>query len=123
MKNLIIALAILPMFAFTGVENLNSIIDAIKKGDASTLSTYFDQKVEIAIMDDEDVYSTDKAKQVLNAFFGKYKPASFKQVHQGTSRGNNGKYCIGNMNAGGKTFRVYIYMNGAKIQELRFDEE
>jgi hypothetical protein len=78
-------------------------------------------------MDKEDIYTKDKATKILELFFSQNKPKSFKEVHKGTSRGNDSQYCIGNLSTSTKTFRVYNYMKstGGKvaIKELRFDEE
>jgi hypothetical protein len=48
-------------------------------------------------------------------------------VHQGTSRGNESHYCIGNLSTDKGSFRVYIYTRVANgrhlIKELRFDKD
>jgi hypothetical protein len=129
MKNLIIIFVIAPLLAMSPTENasLEQITQAISSGNASALGAYFDSNVEIAVLDEEDVYSKNQAVKVVQNFFNKNKPTSFSQVHQGTSKGNDSKYCIGNMSTEGGTFRVYVYMktNGGNylIQELRFDKE
>ena len=115
----------IPLLSFIEAADLSSITKAISKGDVNELSQFFDNSVEIAVLDQEDVYDKAGATRVVKNFFEKYKPTSFSQVHQGTSK--DSMYCIGNMNAGGTTFRVYIYLKdkGGKffIQELRFDKE
>ncbi len=110
---------------FVADANLGNITRAISTGDATTLGQYFDESVEIAVLDIEDVYSKSQAIQIMQKFFGQYKPSSFSQVHQGTSKGRDSQYCIGNLTTQGATFRVYIYIkiqNGKHlVQELRFD--
>ncbi len=128
MKNLLLVILLAPIIAFVNVEdNLDAITRAISNGDANALGQYFDANVEVAVMDKEDSYSKDNAVKVVKDFFTKNKPASFKQVHQGSSKGQDSQYCIGNLSANTGTFRVYIYMkvSGGKylIQELRFDKE
>ena len=107
--------------------NLANITKAISDGDADALGQYFDQSVEVAVLEQEDVYNKAQAINVVRKFFAQNKPSSFSQVHKGASPNNDSQYCIGNLVAGGKTFRVYIYMkvNGGQflIQELRFDKE
>lgn len=108
-------------------DNLNEISKALSNGNAEELARYFDENVEIAILDKEDIYSREAAKKVVKNFFATYKPSAYSQVHQGTSKGKDSQYTIGNMNANGQSFRVYVYMKvtGGKyiIQELRFDKE
>jgi hypothetical protein len=122
MKNLMLLLLIIPCLAATS-QKLDSISKALSRGDVESLSTYFDDNVEI----DDDFYDKAEAKNVVKKFFSKNPPKSFSLIHQGTSKGENSKYFIGNLNAGSGTFRVYVYMklSGSQplIQELRFDKE
>ncbi|MBI1226302.1 MAG: DUF4783 domain-containing protein [Bacteroidetes bacterium] len=129
MKNFLFVLLLVPSIAFVDSEelNLDAISKAISSGNADALGQYFDTTVEIAVMDKEETYAKAQAIQVVKDFFSKNKPSSFKQVHQGASKGQDSQYCIGNMVATSGTYRVYIYMkvSSAKqvIQELRFDKE
>lgn len=129
MKNFLFVFFLAPFLAFTNLEeqNLDAITKAISSGNADALGQYFDASVEIAVMDKEETYSKADAVKVVKDFFSKNKPSSFKQVHQGASKGQDSQYCIGNMTATSGTFRVYIYLKagGGKqvIQELRFDKE
>lgn len=107
--------------------NLPDITKAISSGDADALGQYFDQSVQVAILDQEDVYDRAGAVGAVKQFFAKNQPKSFSQVHQGASKGADSQYVIGNMTTSTGTYRVYIYvkMSGGKtlIQELRFDKE
>ena len=127
MKKLVFIL-ILSSFAGASMgASLTEITRAIGSGDITALGQYFDQTVEIAILDQEDVYTKAQAIEVLKKFFAQHTPSSFTQVHNGTSKGNEAEYCIGNLAAGGATYRVYIYVKtvgGQKlVQELRIDKE
>lgn len=126
MKSLIILALLIPA---TGSyqASLSEISRAISAGDAEALGRFFDESVEIAVADEEDVYDKGKAISIVRNFFAQHKPRSFSQVHQGTSKGNESQYCIGNLVTDSATYRVYLYMqvSGGRyvIQELRFDEE
>ncbi len=129
MKNLLFILIFAPSVAAVTHQNFNlgQITEALSKGNADALGAYFDDSVEIAVLGDEDVYGRAEAVRVVKIFFTKHRPRAFSQVHQGTSKGKDSQYCIGNLTTGGGTFRVYVYMKvaGGKylIQELRFDRE
>lgn len=114
----------LPMI---GGLNIAEITRAIGRGDADGISAYFDESVELAVLDDEDVYSKEVAAKKLKAFFAQYPPRGYSQVHRGTSKSKDSIYCIGNLTTDKAVFRVYIYMrvNGEQhlIQEVRFDKE
>lgn len=127
MKSLLFATILFPLYALFAQANTGAITDAMKQGNAAELGRHFDERVEISILNKDDVYAKDQAVKVMQQFFANNPASSFTTVHKGTSSNNNSHYCIGNLVAGGKTFRVYIYMKNASgkqvIQELRFDKE
>lgn len=130
MKSLLLIAFLLPLAGFTpGPEQANfaPITKAIGEGQATALGAYFDQSIEVSILGQDEIYPKAKAIAVVEGFFKQYPPSSFSTVHKGKAPNNSSHYCIGNLVAGGKTFRVYIYMkeDGGKqtIQELRFDKE
>ncbi len=127
MKNLLFIFLLLPTIAMVQPNNVNGISQAISTGNADALAKYLDQSVEISILDDVDMYDKGEAVQMLRTFFAKNKPKSYSQMHQGTSKGQDSQYTIGNLVTSSNSFRVYIYLKveGSKqlIQELRFDKE
>ncbi len=106
---------------------VQSINRALGKGDVNALSAYLDQNVEVAIGDMEDLFPKAQALQAVRDFFAKNPARSFSTVHQGTSKGRDSHYFIGNLVTTKGTFRVYVYLSKAgdayRIQELRFDKE
>jgi hypothetical protein len=107
--------------------NIADITRAISAGDAETLGQYFDETVEVAVLDQEDMYNKARAVQIVKSFFASNQPSGFKEVHQGSSKGADSQYVIGNMTTSSGTFRVYIYMQVSggdfRIQEIRFDQQ
>ena len=106
---------------------LEAITKAIGSGDVDALSKYFDETLDVSILDNEKTYSKAQAAEAVKTFFANNKPRSFNAMHNGTSRGSSDQYCIGNMTAANGSYRVYIYLkingNAATIKELRFDKE
>ena len=127
MKNLLVLMLMVPSFLGTTEANLSAITKAIGSGDAQALGQYFDDSIEIGILGNEGFYGKSKAISMVQGFFSKYRPTAFSQVHKGAPPSKDSQYCIGNLTAGGQSFRVYIYMkvSGGKtvIQELKFDKE
>ncbi len=127
MKNLLIALLFaIPMLSFTS-QYQAEITNAIGKGDIETLSKYFDETVEICILDLEDMLDKDEAKSAIETFFVDHQPKSFSVVHDGTSKGQDSRYFIGDLKTGEEIFRVYVYLKSASdsylIQEIRFEKK
>ncbi len=103
--------------------NFNAIAKALNSGNATELSRHFDESLEVAVLENEDFYDRSEAQEVVAGFFSSNKPKSFKLMHQGTAKNNGSKYGIGNLQTSSGTFRVYFYLKGDKIQELRIEKE
>lgn len=93
------------------------------KGDADCLSAWFDDNLEVCVALQESNASRAQAKQILKTFFDAYTPRSFDITH--TAERANMKYALGNLNAGGETFTVTIFVSaksdGYKIQQLKIE--
>ncbi|MEM9921172.1 MAG: DUF4783 domain-containing protein [Bacteroidota bacterium] len=128
MKHLLFAILLVPTIAFSNNPPvMDRISAAIKSGNATELGKYFDASVEISILDNEDIYDKGEAVRVVQSFFDQYKPVSYVQAHKGVSKSADSEYSIGDLEAGSKSFRVYVYMkkgNGSPlIQEVRIDQK
>ncbi len=126
MKNLLFIILLAPALTAQDIS-LDKITQAIGQGNAQSLAQYFDETVEVAILDSEDVYDKAEAQKVVAGFFSKHDLKSYNQVHQGVSKKEDSQYSIGKLVAADDTFRVYVYIkieDGRHvIQELRFDKE
>ena len=107
--------------------SLASITKAMNTGDAEALGQYFDNSIELSVLDNEDIYNKAQAIQIVKDFFSLHQPKSFSQLHHGSSPASDSQYCIGNLVTSDSTYRVYIYMKMSAgktvIQEIRFDKE
>lgn len=103
----------------------DQIILSLKTGNAKVLSDYFNQNVELVVLDNDNVYSKAQAQQIVNNFFSSYKPESFSVIHQGGKEG--AKYVIGNLITKNGKFRVYFLLkqNQGKdyIHQLRIEKQ
>lgn len=124
MKKFLLYLAIfITICSFTSVS-FDEVVKAMKSGDASRVSTYFDNTVEITLPDKTNSYSKSQAALVLRDFFANNTVQDFDILHQSNSQGS--RYCIGNLKTVNGVFRTTIFMKqkGDKelLQELRFEK-
>lgn len=107
-------------------DALKEIGSIIQKGDAALLSDYFDESIELTILDEDDTYSKDQAEAVIAQFFDDISVKSFKLIHEGASNGGL-KFGIAEMTTSEASMRVYVCLKeeGGKVivPELRFEEE
>lgn len=128
MKYILLQLLFLPgLMLANSVESLADISQALGSGDVNKLTNYLGTEVELSLLGEDDFFTKAEATDQLNSFFGQYNASKFTQIHTGTSETTQAEYCIGNLVAGGKTFRVVIYLtqtaNGLKIKKMSFDPE
>lgn len=100
------------------------MIKAIKTGNATEVSKYFDNTVEITLPQKSNSYSKRQALLVLRDFFNENQVKNFDVIHQSEKEGS--EYCIGTLTTTNGSFRTTIFMkqSGARqlIQELRFEK-
>ena len=93
------------------------------QGNSDALSAWFDDSLEISVNGKGGDSSRTQARQILKAFFSSHTPHSFEITH--TSGRSGMKYILGDLNAGGETYRVIVFAGckdgGYKIQQLKID--
>ena len=101
------------------------IILSLGSVDSKVLSDYFNQNVELVVLENDKVYSKAQAQQIVSNFFKNYIPESFNILHQGGKEGS--KYVIGNLATNNGGFRVYFLLkkNEGKdyIHQLRIEKK
>lgn len=113
--------------AFSYFDIYSDIADAIRSGDAKSISKFFSSTVDLTILTQEEVYSKAQAEQVLRDFLSHNPPKSFVLIHKGVSK-EGAKYAIGNMiTQQNVQYRTYFFVkqsnSGEFIQELRFEKQ
>ncbi len=97
----------------------------IGKGDATRLSAWFADNLEITVISSTNNCSKNQARQITKTFFDNYTPRSFAITHK-ASRANM-KYALGALNAGGEVFMVTLFVNykdgGYQIQQLKIERQ
>ncbi len=100
------------------------IITGLKSGDARMVASFFNNNVELVILDKENVCSKEQGEMILSDFFSKNKPSDFKLTHQG---GSDSVYGIGKMQTAGTNFRIYFMLksfeNKPLIVQLRIEKD
>ena len=98
---------------------------AFKAGNAEALAAYFNEDVELVILDQEDVYSRKQAEQIMRKFFTDHRPVAFKVIF-GSGK-EVSRYAIGSLETKQGTFRVYLLIKDQDgkplIHLLRIDRE
>jgi hypothetical protein len=103
----------------------DEVVTSFRTGNANTLSGYFNQNIEMVVLEHDNVYSKAQAQQIVSNFFSQNKVQEFSIIHQGGKEG--ARYAIGNLKTGNGTFRVYFLLKNegskAYIHQLRIEKQ
>jgi len=120
---LIFQLPVLRASIHPPAEIPQAILDALKTGNVSALSGFFNSSIELSIREQEDIYSRQQAELIIKDFFSKHVPSGFVILHKGGKEGS--QYAIGNLTTGKGIFRVTILIKYRDskpfIHQLRFE--
>jgi len=123
MKRLVITLAF--MFAFfTGfAADITNISNALKGGNASSLTSSMDQEVDMAIPGSSKKCNAADAVSMLNTFFNSHKPSGFTVLHHADKKESG--FFVGKLPTSNGEYRVNITYRAdgdkAFIQSIRIE--
>ena len=109
-------------FAQGGIDE---VISAMKSGNASGVTKYFDNYVDITMPDKSSNYSKSQGELFLKDFFTNNGVKSFDVKHKGNN--DSGDYCIGTLQTKNGSYRTTVYMrmkgNKQVIQDIRIQQQ
>ncbi|MBA2498730.1 MAG: DUF4783 domain-containing protein [Chitinophagaceae bacterium] len=112
MKSLFTLLLFTVSFIFasfsTSQSGIDDIINALRSGNASGISRYIDENVEISLPDKSDNYSKAQAGIILKDFFNNNSIKSFELKHKGDQGGR--QFCIGTLHTKTGSYRTTVFM-------------
>jgi len=121
--SILILFSILAFGFTTSAQIPDEIITSLKTGNSAKLAKYFNQNIELVILDSESVFSKSQAQQVINDFLNKNPPQKFTIIFQG-GKGDR-FYAIGSLETLNGKFRVYFLIKTINqvsfIHQLRIE--
>lgn len=106
----------------SSVDISEDIIAALKQGKATELVKFFDEKVSIKIINQEDVLSRSQAEANLKYFFDKHTVKNVSSVHVSTVN-NNSQYITCSLETANGKFRVSILIRRNLISQFRIETD
>jgi len=101
-----------------------AMINALKTGNTAELSKFFNSSIQLAILEQEAIYSKQQAELIVKDFFAKHVPTNFVILHKGGKEGS--QYAIGNLTTSTGNYRVTMLIkqreNKPYIHQLHFEE-
>ena len=127
MKNNLLFLPVVFLISLSTFSQggIDDVISAMKSGNASGVTKYFDNYVDITMPDKSSNYSRSQGELILKDFFANSGVISFEVKHKGNN--DNGDYCIGTLQTKNGNYRTTVYMRlkGSKqmIQDIRIEQK
>ncbi len=110
------------MSSFKPISGLDDVINALRSGNATELSRYVDDNIEIVLPEKSNTYSKAQAVIVLQDFFNNNGIKGFEVKHKGDNGGS--QFCIGTLQTRSGSYRTTVFMrtkNGKQlVKEIRF---
>ena len=104
----------------------DKIISAIKNGNAAGIAKHFNNKIDLKVLDKEDVFSDAQAETVLKDFFSKHRVNSYSITHSNDQK-NGTEFISGNLVTNSGKFRISFLIKkiDAKylISQFRIENE
>ena len=101
----------------------NEIVQALTKGDAKAISSYFNTSVELIYSERQAVYGKAQAEQILRTFFNDNaapnREFNYKPLHTGIR--DNAQFCIGELHTGKGSYRVTILLKDQRILQMKIE--
>jgi hypothetical protein len=109
--------------SFEQNSTIDAVIGALRSGNSSQLSGYFDDNVELTLPDKSDSYSKAQAQLIVKDFFTNNGVQGFDLKHKGGDT-QGAHFCIGTLKTNAGNFRTNVFMKlkGGKevVKEIRF---
>src|ERR1043166_8255149 len=119
MKTVLFAFILLCPYFFSDVSD--EIISGLKQGKASELVKYFDEKVSIRLLSQEDVLSRAQAEANLKYFFEKHPVKSVTEAHA-SSVNNTAQYLTATLETTNGKFRVSVLIKRNLVTQSRIED-
>ena len=110
-----------------GIDDaLQTFKNALQNRNAEQASLLFDQTISSTYNSNQSTYTQEHAQIILNDFYTKAKPKSFKVNFTGTIPHSDDKYVIGTVHSENAIYTVYIYLKNKSgryfIQEMKISQ-
>lgn len=109
-------------FLISPLDTGEEVINALKQGKSAELVKFFDEKVSIKLINQEDVLSKAQAEANLKFFFEKHPVKSISSTHV-SSINNNAQYITATLETSNGKFRVSVLLKRNLISQFRIESD
>lgn len=108
--------------SFSVFDVTDDVVAAVKQGKSSELVKFFDEKLSVKILNQEDLLSKSQAEANLKYFFEKHTVKNFTVTHS-SSVNSNVLFVTGSLETANGKFRVSILLRRNLISQFRIEND
>jgi len=113
-------LFMLPMVASSQSAGMDA---ALNKGSAADLGVFFNNSVDVSILNSDATMSASQAVEALTNFFSQNPVKGYNRAHLTAPQNGRASYSLGDLYTTNGTYRVYLYFDTQKkISEIRIQK-
>lgn len=103
-------------------QDFKSIVTSIEKGDIATIEPMLEDMIDYCFNDDQDLLEKPEFVSKLKSAINTIQPKSSEIIHVADSKGE-AKYAVAKIVGASDAYRMFVYTEGDKIIEIRFNKE
>src|ERR1700686_5178508 len=103
----VLAVVAIILVSYRSFDNMDVVVTAIRSGNVTQLSPFFDVRVDISLPDKSDTYSKTQAEMVIGDFFNTNGVRNFKITQQGES--GETFFCAGILQPRAGNYRTTLF--------------
>ena len=107
---------------FNVFDVTDDVVAAVKQGKASELVKFFDEKLSVKLLNQEDLLSKAQAEANIKYFFEKHTVKNFSVTHS-SSVNSNVQFLTGSLETSNGKFRVSILLRRNLISQFRIEND
>lgn len=119
---LIVTIVLFISSFFNSFDITEDVVTAIKQGKSSELVKFFDEKLSVKILNQEDLLSKTQAEANIKYFFEKHPVKNFTVQHTSNINSNT-QFITGSLETSAGKFRVSVLLRRNVISQFRIENE
>jgi hypothetical protein len=122
MKLLFHLISVFMCLSVSDADIPEGIIAAVKQGNATEIVKFFDEKVSVKLIHQEDVLSKGQAEANIKYFFEKHAVKTFSSTHV-SAMNNNSQYVTGTLETNNGKYRLSILLRKNLVSQFRIESD
>ena len=116
MRTLITSLLIIAAFGLQAQES--AFFKAMKKNDFSEVNVSMARRVELCIMDNQELYSKKETVKRIKSWLSAKNVTGLSEVHNGSSENKKSHYKVAKVTTDDGDYRLFVYVHIRKGQHF-----